>query len=964
MLLLNEMYGKSLPVHLTFGLLEGWWRYEDAALRVEGSPGLSRESWKRVLEQEGFRGVSFPAAAAHELGLQIIMAESDGLIRQRLEIAGEAAVRTPRRVAEKAWTAAPGIPRPAQPRRSAQSASQSGSTPAVEGALLREKAIGYLKSLIGKTLKIDVDLIDAGEPLEHYGIDSIVVVQLTEALRESIPNVSSTVFFEYQNIERLVEHLIANEREALLKLVGLNGAALAPAAPSAEHQAGRPAKVALQGARRRGRQAVIRSLAPAPSANAGREIAIIGLSGRYPQASDVEQYWENLKAGKDCIVEIPAERWSLEGFYCEDQEQAIATGRSYNKWGGFVEGFAEFDPLFFNISPREAEGMDPQERLFMQACWEVIEDAGYTREMLARRHGGRVGVFAGITKTGFDLYGPELWRRGEAAFPHTSFSSVANRVSYFMNWNGPSLPIDTMCSASLTAIHEACEHLLRDECELAIAGGVNLYLHPSTYVMLCSTRMLSPGGQCRSFGDRADGMVPGEGVGTVLLKRLSQAEADGDRIYGVIRGSSINHGGKTNGYTVPNPVAQKQVVWNAISRAGVDARAISYIEAHGTGTELGDPIEIAGLTQAFREQTGDQQFCAIGSAKSNIGHCESAAGIAGLTKVLMQMKYGQLAPSLYTEELNPNIDFEKTPFVVQRELSEWRRPRITVAGQTREYPRMAGISSFGAGGANAHLIVEEYLGRERHAAAAVDAARPAVIVLSAKTESRLKARADQLLNAIEGQGYGDADLPNIAYTLQIGREAMEHRLAFTVSSLRELREKLSRYTRGDESIEEFYRGEVKRNKEALALFMADEDLQSALDAWVEKRKYGKLLDCWARGLTIDWNRLYEQNRPRRISLPAYPFAGERYWIPRTGSTEAASFAMTGGGLSVLHPLLHVNTSDFSGQRYSCTLSGEEFFLRDHVIQGRQVLPGAAYLEMARAALEKSWGWTARGAGEG
>ncbi|PRG46413.1 hypothetical protein C6V06_28690, partial [Burkholderia gladioli] len=207
-----------------------------------------------------------------------------------------------------------------------------------------------------------------------------------------------------------------------------------------------------------------------------------GLAGRYPQAPDLNAYWENLREGRDCITEIPAERWSLDGFYCEDVEQAVAQGRSYAKWGGFVESFAQFDPLFFNLSPRDAEDIDPQERLFLETCWHVIEDAGYTRDRIARRHGSRVGVFVGVTKTGFDLHGPGARRDDPLRFPHTSFSSVANRVSYFLNLHGPSLPIDTMCSSSLTAIHEACEHLLRDECELAIAGGVNLYLHPSNYV--------------------------------------------------------------------------------------------------------------------------------------------------------------------------------------------------------------------------------------------------------------------------------------------------------------------------------------------------------------------------------------------------------------------------------------------------------------------------------------------------
>ena len=237
-----------------------------------------------------------------------------------------------------------------------------------------------------------------------------------------------------------------------------------------------------------------------------------------------------------------------------------------------------------------------------------------------------------------------------------------------------------MCSASLTAIHEACEHLLRGECEAALAGGVNLYLHPELRGVVREADAVARTGRCRSFGRGGDGMVPGEGVGAVLLKRLSRAEADGDHIYGVIRGTSINHGGKTNGYTVPNPQAQRELIRAALKKAGVPARAVSYIEAHGTGTELGDPIEIAGLTQAFEQETAEKGFCAIGSVKSNIGHVESAAGIAGVTKVLLQMKHGVLVPSLHAEELNPNIEFEKTPFVVQRDLGEWRRPRVEEDG--------------------------------------------------------------------------------------------------------------------------------------------------------------------------------------------------------------------------------------------------------------------------------------------
>ncbi|RTZ29324.1 polyketide synthase, partial [Paenibacillus polymyxa] len=312
---------------------------------------------------------------------------------------------------------------------------------------------------------------------------------------------------------------------------------------------------------------------------------------------------------------------------------------------------------------------------------------------------------------------------------------VANRISYLFNLQGPSMPVDTMCSSSLTAIHEACEHLYRGECELAMAGGVNLYLHPLSYVGLCANQMLSVDGQCKSFGKGGNGFVPGEGVGVVLLKPLSKAIADGDPIHAVIRGTSINHGGKTNGYTVPNPTAQGELIRSALERAGVHARTISYIEAHGTGTELGDPIEVTGLTQAFRKDTADKGFCAVGSVKSNIGHLEAAAGIAGIGKIVLQMKNRTLVPSLHAQELNPNIPFEQTPFVVQQELEEWKRPVVELDGETREYPRMAGISSFGAGGANAHVIIEEYVPEEKMPIR-VTAHHPVIIVLSAKNEER------------------------------------------------------------------------------------------------------------------------------------------------------------------------------------------------------------------------------------
>jgi polyketide synthase PksN len=400
----------------------------------------------------------------------------------------------------------------------------------------------------------------------------------------------------------------------------------------------------------------------------------------------------------------------------------------------------------------------------------------------------------------------------------------------------------------------------------------------------------------------ADGYVPAEGVGAVLLKPLARAEADGDHIYGVIKATAINHGGKTNGLTVPNPQAQAEVIGQALKDAGIDPATISYIEAHGTGTVLGDPIEIVGLTRAFGQGNQDNLapgWCAIGSVKSNIGHAESAAGIAGMTKVLLQMRYGQLVPSLHARSCNPHIDFSSTPFVVQQELTEWKRlqvpdPLMPGTGEGKEIPRRAGISSFGAGGSNAHMILEEY--RERHQREEInsDLLRPALIVLSARTAEQLHERAQQLLAYIQQIDGAPcpSSLQDLAYTLQVGREAMDERLAMLVGSLQELEEKLYRYV--CDSVSEaggWYRGKAKQS-DAISIFAADEDGQQAIATWISKGKYEKLLELWVKGLTIDWKLLYTVGagsaqgmmptpavQPRRISLPTYPFARERYWVP-------------------------------------------------------------------------------------
>ena len=951
LIVLNEISRKSLFAHLTFGLLKGWWLTEDKQLRIPGCPGLYSKAWQRVLEEEGFNSVLFPAEATHKLGQQIILAESNGIIRQKQPLNSEVDPLKTKALlpidAEKSYP------------RSGLGNTRDGVTE----EYLREKSTRYLKKLVGKTLKMESHQIDSLEPLETYGIDSILIVQITNKLNEAFDDISSALLFEFQTLDALADHLIKTQRDSLIRLLGLDHRKLEEESMSRDEMENQR----KSNKSKRKRTIANRFLAfrntkvDETSESIQSPIAIIGMSGRYPQAKNIEEYWQNLAAGKDCVTEVPEDRWALEGFYHPDQQEAAAIGKSYSKWGGFVDGFAEFDPLFFNISPREAMTMDPQERLFLQGSWEVLEDAGYTKKHLAEQFNGRIGVFAGITKTGFNLYGPDLWKQGEKVYPNTSFSSVANRISYLLNLQGPSIPIDTMCSSSLTAIHEACEHIRHHDCVMAIAGGVNLYLHPSTYIPLCSMQMLSRDGKCKSFGKGGNGFVPGEGVGVVLLKHLSQAIRDHDHIYGIIRGSNVNHGGKTNGYTVPNPKAQAQLIQESLEKAGVNARALSYVEAHGTGTELGDPIEITGLTQAFQKDTSDIGFCALGSVKSNLGHLEAAAGIAGLSKIILQMEHGQLVPSLHAQELNPKIHFGKTPFAVQQKLGEWKRPTVTVSGETKKYPRIAGISSFGAGGSNAHLIIEEYIQEGsgfKVQGSGLGNNDPCLIVLSAKNEDRLKKSAKNLLTYVTvNREPGTLNLHEVAYTLQVGREAMEERLAFIAQSTEDLQEKLKGFIDSQEDVQDLYRGQVKRNKDTLAVFAADEELQEALDKWIQRGKYSKLLDLWVKGLEFNWSKLYGDTKPQRVSLPTYPFAKERYWINESAHKNLGhQSSIINHQSSHLHPLVHENTSNLETQRFCSTFTGEEFFFAGHVVQGQNILSEVACLEMARAAVEQAAGW--------
>jgi acyl transferase domain-containing protein len=421
-------------------------------------------------------------------------------------------------------------------------------------------------------------------------------------------------------------------------------------------------------------------------------IAIIGLGCRFPGARDSRAFWKLLRDGVDAITPVPPGRWDSDAFYDPDPS---AEGKMSTRWGGFVEQVDQFDPQFFGIAPREVTTMDPQQRLLLEVTWEALEDAGLVPERLA---GSKTGVFVGMSSYDYYTLLSQDSRNIDAHIGTGNTNCIAaNRISYLFDFQGPSLVVDTACSSSLVAVYLACKSLWSGDATLAVAGGVQLVLSPWVTVGYSKSGFMAADGRCKAFDAAANGYVRSEGSGVIVLKPLSKALEDGDSIYALIRGGAINQDGRSNGLTAPNPVAQEAVLRAAYADAGVPPSRVQYVEAHGTGTKLGDPIEVKSLAAVVGADRPEGNVCALGSVKTNIGHLEAAAGIAGLIKVALSLKHRQIPPSLHFKVPNPYIRFDKIPLRVQQALQPWPE---------RPEPALAGVSSFGFGGTNAHLVLE------------------------------------------------------------------------------------------------------------------------------------------------------------------------------------------------------------------------------------------------------------------
>ncbi|HEY3919482.1 MAG TPA: polyketide synthase, partial [Stellaceae bacterium] len=425
-------------------------------------------------------------------------------------------------------------------------------------------------------------------------------------------------------------------------------------------------------------------------------IALVGMACRFPGgADDPEKFWELLRRGRDAIGPIPSGRWDVDAFFDQNPD---APGKSYCRAGAFLDRVDEFDPAFFGITAREAASMDPQQRLLLELSWEALERAGIAPASLI---GTRTGVFTGIGVTDY----AQLVRGAQAVRPADLYLATGNgicfaagRIAFALGLQGPTLALDTACSSSLVAVHLACQSLRAGECDLALAGGVQLILTPEAYVILSKSKALAPDGRCKTFGAAADGFGRGEGVGLVVLKRLADAARDGDDILAVVRGSAVNHDGRSGGMTVPNGSAQAAVLRQAYASAGIAPGAVDYVEAHGTGTALGDPIELRALASVMGAERQADHPLYVGSVKSNIGHLEAAAGIASLIKLVLALNHDEIPKSLHAEPLNPMVEWAALAVKVATVSLPWRRG----FGE-----RVGGVSSFGFSGTNAHVVVSE-----------------------------------------------------------------------------------------------------------------------------------------------------------------------------------------------------------------------------------------------------------------
>ncbi|WP_171908599.1 SDR family NAD(P)-dependent oxidoreductase, partial [Streptomyces nanshensis] len=831
----------------------------------------------------------------------------------------------------------------------------TGTAPAaLSDAELLVRTQDFLREQFAEVTLQDAEQIHPEEKLETYGIESISIVDLTSRLEDVFGSLPKTLFFEYVDLKGVAEYFVAEHRARLTELFApeepqpseaAEPAATAPvpvepaaAAPAPAPAPAPPEPTAVPGTSVEAVPASVPASVPAPTprpAPAGNgDIAVVGMAGRYPGADTLEEFWELLSEGRHSFEPVPSSRWPHGDLYFDERD---VLGKTTVRTGTFLRDVDAFDPRYFSISQRDAELLSPEVRLFLQAGVTALEDAGYSKETLRRRYDGDVGVLVGSMNNSYAYYGFENMLMRGTATSGSEVGVMANMLSYYYGFTGPSMFVDTMCSSSSACVHQALSMLRGGECRMVVVGGINLMLHPYDLIATSQAHFTTKSAEVvRSYGLGADGTILGEGVGTLVLKPLAEAVADGDHVYGVIKGSGMTNAGVRNGFTVPSPQQQARAIERALDDAAVDARTVSYLEGHGSATSLGDPIEIKGASLAFGRDTRDVGYCAIGSVKSNVAHLLSGSGLVGLTKVLLQLRHRTLAPSLHSETLSPAIDFGSTPFVVQRERAEWRRPVVHGA----EVPRRAGVTSIGAGGINVHLVVEEFDGTVN---SAPDDGGSQLLVFSAMTPQAL---GTVLRDAHRHVADEAPALNALAYTLQTGKNELPCRLAFVAHGTADAEARLAAlaaadWTSGAPALPDgvrFTESTLRKRRSVAAV-----DVERAL----AQADLAELAGYWISGAAVDWDLLWPSGtRPAKLALPAYPFEKVRCWYP--GFDDAPSvlrpLAFTRRG----HPWVGVNRSDLHGVRFALELTGDELLDYVHTVGRTRRFTTVALLDGALA----------------
>ncbi|OBJ89050.1 polyketide synthase [Mycobacterium gordonae] len=624
---------------------------------------------------------------------------------------------------------------------SATAPTASGTTKLVEQLTVapvqqrKKLVVNYLRDVVAEVTRVDAAEIRDEAGFFDLGMDSLMAVELRRRVEHGVGKaLPATLAMDYPRLVDVADYLLTD-------VLRLN----APAAAKPEAPA--PTPVA--------------------SGSVDEPIAIVAVACRFPGAADPEAYWDLLANGVDAIREIPDDRFDVDEYYDPDPE---TPGKIYSRCGGYLDAIDGFDPEFFGISPREAVWMDPQQRLMLEIAWEGLERAGYSPASL---RGSRSGIFVGVAANEYShLLTAESVDSIEAHFiTGNALNAIAGRVAFALGLEGPAVAVDTACSSSLVAVHEACGALRSGDCDLVLAGGVNVLLSPASLIAASRARMLSPDGRCKTFDAAADGYVRSEGCGILVLKRLSDAVRDGDRVQAVIRGSAVNQDGASSGLTVPNGGAQQRLIAAALARAQVAGTDVDYLEAHGTGTSLGDPIEVQAAAAAYGAGRDPNHPLLMGSVKTNIGHLESAAGVAGLIKIVLSLQHEVLPQNLHFENPSPHIPWDSLPVRVVDEATPWH---------ANGRPRRAGVSSFGFTGTNAHVLIEEPPTPAPGAAPDVSDGPVQVLPLSARSEQALVSLAQRYASWLEA--HPDVDISDVCYTAGVGRSHFEHRGALVLDS--------------------------------------------------------------------------------------------------------------------------------------------------------------------------------------